>query len=57
MDLPGYDEWVTRDPDEGRCEFCGTREGRDGWQPDACTGEFRRKWRDPDAEYDARGDE
>jgi len=53
MDLPGYDAWKTADPDEGRCEICGTREGGDGWQPDRCDGECRRVWRDPDAENDA----
>lgn len=57
-DLPGYDEWKTRDPDEGRCEFCGANlRRRDGWQPDACTGECGRSWRDPDAEYEAMRDD
>jgi hypothetical protein len=55
MDLPGYDEWKTRSPDEGRCEFCGAHESecRSGWEPFACTGRCGQVWRDPDAEYDA----
>jgi len=57
MSLPGYDEWKTRSPDDEnpRCEFCGAYESevRKGWQPDACTGECGRVWRDPDAEYEA----
>ena len=58
MDLPGYDEWKLRDPDEGRCEYCGASMCHtDGWQPDACTGECGRGWRDPDAEYDAARDD
>ena len=57
MDLSGYDEWKTRDPDDDRCEFCGTREGGDGWQPDACDGKCRRVWRDADDENDARRDD
>jgi hypothetical protein len=53
-ELPGYDDWKTRDPDEDRCEYCGVSlRGLDGWQPDRCTGECRRSWRDADAEYDA----
>lgn len=56
MDIPGYDNWKTSDPDEDRCEFCGihARHCRDGWQPDCCTGECRRSWRDPDYERDQR---
>lgn len=57
--LPGYDEWKTRDPDEGLCEFCGVHERscRGGWQPDCCTGECGRNWRDPDAERGRMRDE
>lgn len=57
--LPGYDEWKTRDPDEGRCEFCGAHasECRGGWQPPRCTDECGRSWRDPDAEYEASRDD
>lgn len=59
MSLPGYDEWKTHDPDDDRCEFCGASPYamRDGWQPRDCTGECRRSWRDPDAEYDRMRDE
>ena len=58
-DLPGYDSWKTHNPDDDRCEFCGAheRECRAGWQPDCCTGECRRTWRDPDAEYEKSRDE
>ena len=57
--LPGYDAWLTRNPDDIACEFCGASpyETRCGWQPDICTGECRRTWRDPDAEYEARRDD
>lgn len=54
--LPGFDAWISHNPDDDRCEFCGadTRYAlRDGWQPDECTGECRTIWRDPDAERDA----
>lgn len=57
MDLPGYDEWKTTDPRDYCCEHCGADpryEGRDGWQPDRCTGECNRGWRDPDAEMEQR---
>lgn len=58
---PGYDTWKTMSPyDENPCcEFCGAsdREAAKGWQPDHCTGECRRSWRDPDAEYDAMRDD
>lgn len=60
MNLPGYDSWKQHNPDDDRCEFCGADpriEGGDGWQPRNCTGECRRSWRDPDAEYDALRDE
>lgn len=57
--LPGYDAWKTHNPDDDYCEFCGVswRSVADGWQPSLCTGECRRSWRDPDAEYDAMRDE
>lgn len=57
--LPGYDDWKTHNPDDDRCEFCGVhpRECRGGWQPDLCTGECGRSWRDPDYEYDKMRDE
>lgn len=57
--LPGYDEWKTRDPDEGRCEFCGVHasECRSGWRPSRCTGECDLSWRDPDTEYEAARDD
>ncbi len=57
--LPGYDEWKTHNPDDDRCEFCGAppEACRLGWQPDCCTGECGRSWRDPDAEYDEMRDE
>lgn len=57
---PGYDDWKQHNPDDDRCEHCGADpryEGRDGWQPDRCTGECNRGWRDPDAENDARRDD
>lgn len=59
MNLPGYDEWKTRDPDEDRCEFCGihARDCRGGWQPAACTGECGLRWRDPDAAREAARDD
>jgi hypothetical protein len=59
MDLPGYDDWKLATPPEYEfCEFCGAdpRVRRDGWQPDECTGECGRRFRDPDAEYDAMRD-
>lgn len=51
-----YDAWKLAGPDDGYCEHCGAheRESRTGWQPDACTGECGRMWRDPDHERDAR---
>lgn len=55
--LPGYDAWKTHNPDDDCCEFCGALPKRGGWQPDECTGECQRGWRDPDAEYDRRRDE
>lgn len=55
--LPGYDDWKLQSPyDNDGCEFCGAREN-DGWQPHDCTGECRRNFRDPDAEYDAMRDD
>jgi hypothetical protein len=61
MTLPGYDAWKTQSPDDEnpQCEFCGIHESacRGGWQPDCCTGECGRSWRDPDAEYDRMRDE
>lgn len=58
-ELPGYDEWKTHNPDDDRCEFCGAYpwEMRNGWQPEGCSGECRKVWRDPDAEYDSWRDE
>lgn len=52
MNLPGYDDWKTSNPNDDLCEHCGVHphDCRDGWQPDACTGECGRIWRDPDAE-------
>lgn len=57
--LPGYDAWLTHNPDDDRCEHCDAHlsERRAGWQPDACTGECGIKWRDPDAERDRRMDD
>lgn len=61
MGLPGYDAWKLMAPDEDdpRCEFCGSsaRESCKGWQPYNCTGECGIRWRDPDAEYEARQDD
>lgn len=59
MSLPGYDEWKTTDPDDGRCEFCGVheRDCRDGWEPDCCIGKCGRHWRDPDYERDLRNED
>jgi len=58
-EMGGYDNWLTHNPDEDRCEFCGVHDGgcRAGWQPEDCTGECGRRWRDPDAEYDRMRDE
>lgn len=52
----GYDNWRISNPEDDRCEFCGVhpRECRGGWQPDRCTGECGRSWRDPDYERDLR---
>lgn len=54
MDLPGYDDWKTHNPADDCCEFCGAdpRYCRAGWEPDGCTGECGKVWRDPDAERD-----
>jgi hypothetical protein len=59
MSLPGYDDWKTHNPDDDRCEHCGVhpRECAGGWQPEQCTGECGRSWRDPDFEYDQMRDE
>ena len=59
MNLPGYDDWKTHNPDDDRCEFCGAApwESRGGWQPAGCTGECRTSWRDPDHEYEKMRDE
>jgi len=42
-----------------RCEFCGAApwECRGGWQPNNCTGECGKGWRDPDHEYEKMRDE
>lgn len=57
--LPGYDAWKLASPDDDYCEHCGAhdRKARAGWQPDDCTGECGRRWRDPDHERDARRDD
>lgn len=57
MDLPGFDAWLTHNPDDDRCEFCGALPTQMGWQPEECTGECRRRWRDPDDERDRRMDQ
>lgn len=59
MSLPGYDDWKTHNPDDDRCEHCGVhpRECSGGWQPERCTGECGRGWRDPDEEYERLRDE
>jgi hypothetical protein len=60
MSLKGLDAYLTTDPREYLCDYCGADaryEGRDGWQPWCCTGKCGRRWRDPDAEYDALRDE
>jgi len=59
MDLPGYDDWKTHNPDDDRCEFCGVhpRECSSGWQPARCTGECGLSWRDPDFEYEQARDD
>jgi len=51
-----YDAWLSHNPADDNCEFCGIHpsERHCGWQPGDCTGECDRKWRDPDAELDAR---
>lgn len=56
MDLPGYDDWKTTNPADERCEYCGVhpRECRGGWQPEDCTGECGKAWRDPDYELELR---
>lgn len=60
MDLHGYDDRKTHNPDDDRCEFCGAYplEYRCGWAPSFCTGECGRGRRDPDFERDqSREDE
>lgn len=59
MSLPGYDDWLMHNPADDRCEFCGAEpwQCRAGWQPDCCTDECGRKWRDADDENDARRDD
>ncbi len=54
MSLPNYDTWKTHNPADDCCEFCGAspHETRRGWQPEACTGECGRVWRDPDAMHE-----
>lgn len=49
-----YDQWKTHNPDDDRCEHCGAApfEMRSGCQPERCTGECGRGWRDPDYEYE-----
>lgn len=56
--MRGYDERKTRNPEDDRCEFCGVHamHCRSGWQPDSCTGECNRRWRDPDEEYERQRD-
>lgn len=61
--LPGYDAWKLMSPEDENpcCEHCGASERsysvRHGWQPDCCTGECGKGWRDPDAEYEAMRDD
>ena len=57
--LPGYDAWKLASPADGFCEFCHVHEldYRAGWQPDCCTGHCGVRWRDPDAERDAKLDD
>lgn len=52
------DNWEAYDPD-GHCKYCGVhwRAFTVGWQPEDCTGECGRKWRDPDAELEQRRDD
>ena len=58
MSLPGYDAWKTTDPRDYCCEHCGADPRYcKGWQPESCTGECGKVWRDPDAEYEAQRDE
>ena len=58
MSLPGYDSWKTHNPADDCCEYCGAdpRYCRGGWEPNECTGECGRNFRDPDAEYEAMRD-
>lgn len=55
-ELPGFDAWLSHNPEDDKCEFCGAHpsECRSGWKPDDCTGECGRRWRDPDTEYDKK---
>jgi hypothetical protein len=59
MDLPGYDNWKTHNPDDDRCEFCGAHpdESTAGWRPRLCTGECAVIWRDPDYEREQMRDD
>lgn len=54
-----YDDWKTHNPDDDRCEFCGAApwECRGGWQPNGCTGDCGKGWRDPDHEYEKMRDD
>jgi hypothetical protein len=55
MDIPGYDEWKTHNPADDCCEYCGADPRYcTGWQPEECSGECGRSWRDPDYELDMR---
>lgn len=58
MNLPGYDAWLTHNPADDCCEFCGANwhECRSGWCPIDCTDQCGHRWRDPDDEHDRRLD-
>ena len=51
--MRGYDRMS--DPADDRCDFCGAKDtGNRGWEPEGCTGECGRNFRDPDAERDSK---
>lgn len=45
---------MRRKPWEDGCDLCGARLASHGWQPEECTGDCARAWRDPDIEADMR---
>jgi len=57
--MRGYDAWLTHNPADDCCEFCGVHNVacRSGHQPDCCNDKCGRKWRNADDERDRRRDD